>query len=109
MSCNSQLFTTFDFRKDQVRVLGPDIRFCGFVVDRKIFFNGPNERLNAGESSAANAFTRDLAKPTLDHVEPGTTGRREMHMEPRMTLEPTPNLGRFMSTVVIDDQVEVQF
>src|ERR1700691_346241 len=47
-------------------------------------------------------------KPALDEVEPRRIGGREMRMEPRVACEPTTYGRRFMRTVVIHDDVDVE-
>src|SRR5712692_4634074 len=47
-------------------------------------------------------------EPALDQVQPRGAGRREVHMEPRMTSQPAMNQGRFVSAIVVQNQVNIQ-
>ena len=42
----------------------------------------------------------------LDHVEPRTAGRREVHVETGMTGQPLLHFGMLVGRVVIGDQVK---
>ena len=44
----------------------------------------------------------------LNHVEPGSRGRREVQMEARMGLEPALYGRRLVGGIVVDDQVEIE-
>lgn len=45
----------------------------------------------------------------LDNIQPGTTGWNEMHMKPRVLLEPGNHLRMFVCGVVVYDQMQVEF
>jgi hypothetical protein len=44
----------------------------------------------------------------LNHVEPGSRGRREVQMKARMGLEPALYGRRLVGGIVVDDQVEIE-
>ena len=63
---------------------------------------------HGAEGSTANGFLRDVPEPTFHLIEPGRIGRRVVHVEARTTCEPAPDLGVFVSAVVIDHEVNIQ-
>ena len=60
------------------------------------------------EGAAADALVGDLTKPAFDQIQPGTAGGNEVHVEPRMPLQPPLDLGMLVRGVVVHDQVQVQ-
>ena len=42
----------------------------------------------------------------FNEIEPRTAGRTNVHVEPRMALEPAQHRGMFMGRVVVHDQVQ---
>ena len=51
---------------------------------------------------------RQAGEETLDQIDPGTAGRREMAPEPRVTEQPLFHLRGLVGTVVVEDQVDPQ-
>src|SRR3979411_937966 len=47
-------------------------------------------------------------KEAFDLVEPGRTGRRQMHMPARSAYEPIADQRRLVGCVIVDDQVHVE-
>ena len=56
----------------------------------------------------ADDFPGDLGEETLDLVQPGRRGRREVGMEPRVLFQPLFDLGMLVCGVVVDDQMDVE-
>ena len=72
------------------------------------FLNGGDQLRNVLEGAAADAFVGQFPEPTFDNVQPRAARRREVHVEPRMTRQPTPHLLVFVRGVIVHDQVQVQ-
>jgi len=81
--------------------LGLAVMFGDVVLD------GLLQLPDMAKDAAPHALVGEIAKEALHLIEPGGTGGSEMQVEARMLLEPTPNLGRFMRRVVVQDQVDV--
>src|SRR6202040_2088051 len=64
--------------------------------------------VDALEDAAADAFSGDLGKEALDHVEPRAGRRREVQMKARMPLEPALYRGGLVGGIIIDDQMQVE-
>ena len=60
------------------------------------------------KNPASNLFVREIAKPTLDHVEPGARSRHKMQMESGMAFKPRFDLGMLVGRVIVHDQMQVQ-
>ena len=58
------------------------------IVVVEIIHDGLLQFVDALEDAAADAFSGDLGKEALDHVEPRARRGREVQMEARMPLEP---------------------
>ena len=66
------------------------------------------ELRDAVEHAAADAVLGDQDEEALDLVESGRRSRREVHMEPRVPLEPDPDAGMLVCGVVVGDQVHIK-
>ena len=64
------MFRTGDFSEDLGGSLGPDVGFGIAIVVIEIVRDGLFEFIDALEDAAADAFSGDLGKESLDHVEP---------------------------------------
>ena len=62
---------------------------------------------HAGEHAAPDALVGDVAKESLDHVEPGSAGGREMDVKARVPGQPGQHLGVLVRGVVVNDQVQL--
>ena len=76
--------------------------FGDVIVDRG------NQFCFATEYAAAYSLIGEITEESLNHVEPGSAGRREMHLKSRMTSEPTLNFGMLVRSIVIGDQMDLQ-
>ena len=74
----------------------------------QVIHNGVLELGDALEGPAANAVSGDLGEEALDHVEPGSRGRREVKVETRMGLEPALHGRGFMGGVVVNHEMKVE-
>ena len=68
----------------------------GLVVFADVVADGLFQGRHAVEGAAADAFAGNLGEPTLDLIEPGSAGRREVEMEAWMLLEPFLDSGMFV-------------
>ena len=71
-----------------------------------IFIDGANQFWHAGEYATPQALGGDVAEESLDHVEPGRRGWREVHIEARMLGEPFLYGGMFVRGVVVGDEMQ---
>jgi hypothetical protein len=70
--------------------------------------DGADQVANAQECSAADSFPRDFGEPPLNLVEPGGTGRREVHLITGSRRQPLLYLGMFVRSIVVEDQMNRQ-
>lgn len=64
------------------------IKRRGLSVVSEVLLNRGDEKRDALEGASTNAVARDLAEPPFDEIEPGSAGRNEMKVHPRMTTQP---------------------
>ena len=67
-----------------------------------------DESLDAGEGTSANGLLGNDAEPAFDLVEPGRIGWGEMNVVAGTPSEPSADFGMFVSSVVIDDEMDVE-
>ena len=77
------------------------------VVARDVFFNGFDQLRDASEATTSELFMSQVSKESLDHVEPGSTGRSEMNVEPFMLFHPSLHVGMFVRRVVVDNEMKL--
>ena len=63
---------------------------------------------NAAEHAAPDLIFGEVAEESLDQIEPGCTGRREVQMEARMLGQLGVDLGVLVGGVVVDDQMQIK-
>ena len=66
-----------------------------------------DQLLHALERAATNPLVGDLAKPTLNQVQPGTARGDEVNVKPLVPFRPGFHLGMLMGGVVVHDQVKL--
>ena len=67
-----------------------------------------NQVANTMEGAAANSFPRDFSEPTFDLIEPGGTGRREVHVITRTLGQPLLYFRMFMGSIIIQHEMDLQ-
>ena len=77
------------------------------VVMRDVSFDGLDEFGDVGKATASDLFLSYVSKEALYHVEPGSTGRSEMKVEPFMLFHPGLHLGMFVRRVVVDNEMKL--
>lgn len=77
------------------------------VIVGEVFLQRGDQVRDAVKDPAAQALHRQVAKETLDHIQPGGAGRGEVQMKTRMFLQPGFDLGMFVRGLVIQDQMQV--
>ena len=102
------MFRTGDLFEDFAGRLGPDEWLGVCVVVFQVFHDGAFELRDTLEGAAADTFSGDLGEEPLDHVEPGSRGRREVQMEAGMGFEPALYGRRLMGGVVVNDEMEIE-
>jgi len=75
---------------------------------RQVGLDGRDQVRDGVEHPATQGFVREVAKPSLHQVEPGTGGRGEVPVEARVGGQPAPDVGVLVRGVVVQDQVDVQ-
>ena len=103
-----RFFPTVNLFDDGAGGCRPDKRLGVGVVVFEIIVDRSLEVDNGVEHAATDAFSGDLGEEALDHVEPGSRGRREVDVEARVFFQPPFDLRCLVGGVVIDDQVDVQ-
>jgi hypothetical protein len=73
-----------------------------------ILANRRFQLLDASEHAAPNPFVREFGEPSLHQIQPRTVRRCEVDMEPRTLSQPRPDDRRFVSAVVIQDEMDIQ-
>lgn len=91
---------------DCVHCGGPDEGFRRRIVVCDVLFNGLNQVRHTPEHPAADSFGGQFTEEPFDQVEPRAARRREMHMKPRMALEPPLHLGVLMRRIIIGDEMQ---
>ena len=95
-----------DFLQYVVSLGSPDKRFGGLVMHGDVFLDGGVEFRDAAEYATAQTTGGDIAKEALDHIQPGSRGRRKVNCKARVFLQPFFHLGMFVRGVVIADQMQ---
>jgi len=72
-----------------------------------VIVDGRFEIGEAGECAATNALVGDVAKESLDHIQPGGTGGSEVDVKTLVLGQPLLNLGVLVCGVVVYDQMQV--
>src|SRR6266542_5931646 len=93
-----------DLGQDHVGILGPHETGWDLIVVFEVGEDGGDEFLDALEGAAADAPLGDVAKPTLNHVEPGAAGGDEVQVEAWMPLQPALHRRALVRAVVVDDE-----
>jgi hypothetical protein len=62
----------------------------------------------AAKDAAAKLPLGQESKPTFDEIEPRGASRREVKMKLRALQQPAVNGGSLMSTLVVEDQMDVK-
>src|SRR5262245_1538370 len=78
------------------------------VVDSDVAANRLDECGYTHEGSPTDLLAGDLGEPTLHEVEPGSACRREVQVVARTSAEPFDNFGMAVSSVVIEDEVDIE-
>ena len=63
--------------------------------------------MTIAEHASPKPIHGGVPKEALHHIEPRSTGGGEVHVEPWMTLQPALDSGRFVSRVVVHDQMQL--
>ena len=74
----------------------------------QVGFDGGLEFGHASEHAAADGVVGDQGEEALDQVDPGGGSRREVEAEAGVALEPSPDLGVLVGSVVVDDQIQIE-
>ena len=98
------LLGAVDGIQDGRRGLGPPQRFRDLgVVDPDVALDLFTQFFDAAEHAAIQGSALQLPEPAFHRVEPGGTGRGEMKMEARMSLDPLADLGGLVRAAVVEE------
>lgn len=92
---------------DVIGALGPDEGLRLGVVLQQVIVDRLFEVIDAAIAPAADPLCGDLRKEAFHEVHPGRAGGREMQLEARVPRKPGFHLGRLVSGVVVENQVDV--
>src|SRR5260370_20217807 len=95
--------------QDLVRRLRPDERLRDRVAVINVREDRGLQSACAPMRPALDLFGGEQGEPAFDEIEPGTTGWREVQMEPGMAGQPAVNPWGLVGAVVVENQVHVQF
>ena len=70
-------------------------------------FDGLDQFGDTSKATAPDLLLSYVSKEALDHVEPGRTGGREMHVEAPVAFHPGMDLGMFVRGVVVANDVNL--
>ncbi len=101
------MFPSNDLFNDAVGVGGPDEGFGAFIVGLDVAVDGFAEFGDGAEDAALEPVVGELGEEGLHRVEPGASGRGEVHVEAGMALELGPDLGMLVGGVVVHDEMDV--
>jgi hypothetical protein len=90
-----------DLFQDVGRLSRPNERLRISVVVVDIVADRGDQFLHVMKDAAADSLVGEVAKEAFHHVQPRTTGRREVHVEPAVPIQPPLNLRMFVRRVVI--------
>src|SRR5208283_1407719 len=108
INCRQSLARSLDFGEDLFPFGSPLITLRLLVAKRQVLLDGGDELAHAGETSVSDRLLRDVREKTLDQVQPGTAGRREVKVKSGPLRQPSPHLGMFVRGVVVYDQMQFQ-
>src|SRR5512139_718591 len=77
-------------------------------MDFKILFNCRLQLSGAPIYPSSQLLFSDSGEPAFDQIDPGCSRRSKMQMVSRSLREPSANRGRFMRSVVVQNQMNVQ-
>src|SRR6266849_3698998 len=109
VSClESSLTKSGNTCEDLVSSFGPNERFWCFVVNVDVVANGGFKVAGAAKDATPQLLRGQESKPTLDEIEPRSACWGEVKMKTWALQQPALNGGRLMSTVVVEDQMDVK-
>src|SRR6516164_2488297 len=95
--------------QDLIRRFCPNEGFGIFVVHIDVLTNGRFQFFYAAEHAAANSLVGEFSKPALHQVDPGSISGGKVDMKAWTFGKPIPDEGSFVGSVVIHNNVHVQF
>src|SRR5882757_3257220 len=94
--------------QDRVSSSSPAKRLGVGVVVGDELIDALDELLDAGERAAADCLVGDEREEAFHLIQPGAVGRDEVHVPAWPTRQPSLDLGVTVSSVVVDDAMNVQ-
>ena len=76
------------------------------VVDELL--NHLHPFLDMAAADSPETLLCQFAEPWFDGIEPGTAGRRKVHVEAGMPFEPALHCRMFVGGIVVDDQMQIE-
>jgi len=100
--------STGDFFEDIVGFRSPNDGLRVGVMMLDIVFYCCYELVDRSKRSAADTFCRKIAKEPLNHVEPRCARRREVHVKPFVSREPTLHFVMLVGSIIVGDEMNFQ-
>src|SRR6185437_1414308 len=98
---------SLDLFEDIGGFCGPDEGFRLPVVVVGELSDGFEQFLDIAKNTAPQAFFGQVAEEALDHIEPRTTCKSEVNVEPFAPVNPARHGGVFVCGVVVHDEVHL--
>ena len=92
--------------QDVARTGSPDKWLWAGVVVSNVFINGLDEFWHTGKYATPQPFCGDVPEETLDHVQPGRRGWREVHDKARKFIQPRPRDRMLVGGVIAGNQMQ---
>ena len=98
---------SLDLFQDVRGLCSPDERFGLFVMAVHVLIDGQDQFLHVTKDTTAEAVLGKVTEESLNHIQPGGAGWREVNMEAPVAGKPPLDLGMFVRGIVVDDQMEL--
>jgi hypothetical protein len=99
---------SLDFAKNQISVGGPGEGLGVLVTLGQVVEHSFLQHTNGGVTAAANTALGHFREESFHQLEPASAGGREVNLIARVPCQPSANLGNFVSTVVVHDQMHIE-
>src|SRR5205807_8900469 len=87
--------STFDLLQDISGAGGPDERLGALVVVIIVVSDRGDEVFDIAKDAAAQPVLSQIPKEAVHHIQPGRTAARVVHVNTRVTLDPTRHASAF--------------
>ncbi len=99
---------SLNFGRNGVSLGGPFEASWILIRPVDIVHDGLDQLRNVSENAPTKSFVCEIAKPSFNHVQPGTGCRNKVNMKTRMLLQPRLNLLVFVCAIVVSDEMQLK-